>query len=175
VCGAFGTFAHRACAARLLGPVTSNVRHSKYQYMNSARFGNSGKDTRSGQVSENARSGRGGRVLLRSRFSRIAAKKTRSVTRGEGLHFSLAVRGAFIFPASQVPIAFVRHASAPPLETNSLCRLVVARSVEYKAVPNRSVNRTRYGRRRKAGAQRLRHCRAPALRRLPPRAGYLER
>ena len=41
--------------------------------------------------------------------------------------------------------------------------------------PNPSVNRTRYGRRRKAGAQRLRHCRAPALRRLPPRAGYLER
>jgi hypothetical protein len=41
--------------------------------------------------------------------------------------------------------------------------------------PNPSVNRTRYGRRRKAGAQRLRHCRAPALHRPPPRAGYLER
>jgi hypothetical protein len=41
--------------------------------------------------------------------------------------------------------------------------------------PNPSVNRTRYGRQRKAGAQRLRHCRAPALHRLPPRAGYLER
>ena len=41
--------------------------------------------------------------------------------------------------------------------------------------PNPSVNRTRYGRRCKAGAQRLRHCRAPALHRLPPRAGYLER
>jgi hypothetical protein len=42
-------------------------------------------------------------------------------------------------------------------------------------LPNPSVNRTRYGRQRKAGAQRLRHCRAPALRRPPPRAGYLER
>ena len=47
------------------------------------------------------------------------------------------------------------------------------RQVELR--PNPSVNRTRYGRRRKAGAQRLRHCRAPALRRLPHRAGYLER
>jgi len=37
--------------------------------------------------------------------------------------------------------------------------------------PNPSLNRTRYGRQRKAGAQRLRHCRAPALRCLPPRAG----
>jgi hypothetical protein len=42
-------------------------------------------------------------------------------------------------------------------------------------LPNPSVNRTRYGRQRKPGAQWLRHCRAPALRRLPPRAGYLER
>ena len=39
------------------------------------------------------------------------------------------------------------------------------------ALPNPSLNRTRYGMRRKAGAQRLRHCRAPGLRRLPPRAG----
>ena len=37
--------------------------------------------------------------------------------------------------------------------------------------PNTSLNRTRNGKRRKAGAQRLRHCRAPALRRLPLRAG----
>ena len=49
------------------------------------------------------------------------------------------------------------------------------RSGSAALMPNPSVNRTRYGRRRKAGAQRLRHCRAPALRRLPPRAGYLER
>ncbi len=41
--------------------------------------------------------------------------------------------------------------------------------------PNPSVNRTRYGRQRKAGARRLRHCRAPALHRPPSRAGYLER
>jgi hypothetical protein len=143
--------------------------------MNSARFGNSGKDTRSGHVSENARSGRGGRVLLKVRFSHIAAEKTRSVTRGEEFPFSLAVRGPFGFQASQVPPACFRRASAPSMETNSLYRLVVARSVQCKAVPNPSVNRTRYGRRRKAGAQRLRHCRAPALRRLPPRAGYLER
>ena len=39
------------------------------------------------------------------------------------------------------------------------------------ARPNISLNRTRNGRRRKAGVQRLRHCRAPALRRLPLRAG----
>jgi len=37
--------------------------------------------------------------------------------------------------------------------------------------PNPSLNRTRYGRRSKPGAQRLRHCRAPGLHRLPPRAG----
>jgi hypothetical protein len=42
-------------------------------------------------------------------------------------------------------------------------------------LPNTSVNRTRYGRQRKAGMQWLRHFRTPALRRLPPRAGYLER
>jgi hypothetical protein len=114
-------------------------------------------------------------MLLRGCFSRIAAAKTRSVARGEDLRFSLAVRGAFGFQALHAPTAFVRRASAQPLEANSLCRLVVARSVQYKAVPNPSVNRTRYGRRRKPGAQRLRHCRAPALRRPPPRAGYLER
>ena len=38
-------------------------------------------------------------------------------------------------------------------------------------LPNPSLNRTRYGRRRKPGAKRLRHCRAPGLHRLPPRAG----
>jgi len=38
-------------------------------------------------------------------------------------------------------------------------------------LPNPSLNRTRYGRRRKPAAQRLRHCRAPGLHRLPPRAG----
>jgi hypothetical protein len=37
--------------------------------------------------------------------------------------------------------------------------------------PNPSLNRTLRGRRRKPGAQRLRHCRAPGLRRLPLRAG----
>ena len=38
-------------------------------------------------------------------------------------------------------------------------------------LPNPSLNRTRYGRRCKPAAQRLRHCRAPGLHRLPPRAG----
>jgi hypothetical protein len=59
----------------------------------------------------------------------------------------------------------------------SLAQVVVsvAGTSETPLRPNPSVNRTRYGRRRKAGAQRLRHCRAPALRRPPPRAGYLER
>ena len=38
-------------------------------------------------------------------------------------------------------------------------------------LPNPSLNRTRYGMRCKPGAQRLRHCRAPGLHRLPPRAG----
>ena len=37
--------------------------------------------------------------------------------------------------------------------------------------PNPSLNRTRYGRQRQPGAQRRRHCRAPGLRCLPPRAG----
>jgi hypothetical protein len=37
--------------------------------------------------------------------------------------------------------------------------------------PNPSLNRTLRGRRRKPGAQWLRHCRAPGLRRLPLRAG----
>ena len=44
-----------------------------------------------------------------------------------------------------------------------------------KVLPNPSVNRTRSGRRRKAGVRRLRHLRTPALRRPPTRAGYLER
>ena len=38
-------------------------------------------------------------------------------------------------------------------------------------LPNPSLNRTRYGMRCKPGAQRLRHCSAPGLHRLPPRAG----
>lgn len=41
--------------------------------------------------------------------------------------------------------------------------------------PNPSVNRTRYGSRRKPGVRRLQHLRTPGLRRPPPRAGYLER
>ena len=48
---------------------------------------------------------------------------------------------------------------------------MVQRAEWVAVLPNPSLNRTRYGMRRKAGAQRLRHCRAPALRRLPPRAG----
>ncbi len=41
--------------------------------------------------------------------------------------------------------------------------------------PNPSFNRTRYGRHRKAGLRHMVHHLSPALRRLPPRAGYLER
>ncbi len=41
--------------------------------------------------------------------------------------------------------------------------------------PNHSVNRTRYGRRRKPGPRQSYHRRSPGLRRPPPRAGYLER
>jgi len=44
-----------------------------------------------------------------------------------------------------------------------------------RVLPNPSVNRTRYGRRRKPGVRRLRQLRTPGLRRPPPRAGYLER
>jgi hypothetical protein len=41
--------------------------------------------------------------------------------------------------------------------------------------PNPSVNRTRYDRRRKPGVYQLKHRHTPGLRRLPTRAGYLER
>lgn len=37
--------------------------------------------------------------------------------------------------------------------------------------PNPSLNRTRYGRQRKAGLRHTVHFLSPALRRLPPRAG----
>ena len=47
----------------------------------------------------------------------------------------------------------------------------VQHRAQAAALPNPSLNRTRYGRQRKPGAQRLRHCRAPGLRRLPSRAG----
>jgi len=43
------------------------------------------------------------------------------------------------------------------------------------AMPNPSVNLTRYGTQRKPGPRALRHRRAPGLRCAPPRAGYLER
>ena len=64
--------------------------------------------------------------------------------------------------------------SSPPLAVAQVGASVASTS-QIALRPNPSVNRTRYGRRRKAGAQRLRHCRAPGLRRPPPRAGYLER
>ena len=54
-------------------------------------------------------------------------------------------------------------------------RIPVPTELVARVRPNPSVNRTRSGRRRKAGVRRLRHLRTPALRRLPPRAGYLER
>jgi hypothetical protein len=43
------------------------------------------------------------------------------------------------------------------------------------ALPNPSLELTRYGRRRKPGVRCLRHCRTPGLRHLPPRAAQLER
>jgi len=43
------------------------------------------------------------------------------------------------------------------------------------ALPNPSVNLTRYGTQRKPGPRALRHHREPGLRCVPPRAGYLER
>ena len=52
------------------------------------------------------------------------------------------------------------------------CKLQLARAGLW---PNPSVNRTRYGRRCKAGVRRLRHLRTPALHRPPSRAGYLKR
>jgi hypothetical protein len=42
-------------------------------------------------------------------------------------------------------------------------------------LPNPSVNQTRYGSRRKPGVCHSNHRHTPGLRRLPPRAGYLER
>lgn len=42
-------------------------------------------------------------------------------------------------------------------------------------MPNPSVNATRYGRRRKPGVCQFHHRHIPGLRRLPPRARYLER
>jgi hypothetical protein len=143
--------------------------------MNLARFGNPFQDTRSGYAGARARSEYSRRTLSRCAFSRIAAAETRSVTRGVGVHFQLAVSRSAGLQNSQGHSAFVRRASAPPLKTNSACRLVLERSIQYKAVPNHSVNRTRYGSRRKPGVRRLRHLRTPGLRRLPPRAGYLER
>ena len=41
--------------------------------------------------------------------------------------------------------------------------------------PNPSLNRTRYGSRRKPGLQCVSYSRSPGLRRLPPRAGQLKR
>jgi hypothetical protein len=38
-------------------------------------------------------------------------------------------------------------------------------------LPNPSLNRTRYGKRRKPGPRHMVHHRVPGLRRLPPRAG----
>jgi hypothetical protein len=43
------------------------------------------------------------------------------------------------------------------------------------AMPNPSVNLTRYGMQRKPGPRPLRHHRVPGLRCTPPRAGYLTR
>ncbi len=61
------------------------------------------------------------------------------------------------------------------LSSLRLCMAVACASACPHAAPNPSLNRTRYGRWRKPGAQRLRHCRAPGLRHLPPRAGELKR
>ena len=41
----------------------------------------------------------------------------------------------------------------------------------HQALANQSLNRTRYGRRRKPGVRRLRHLHTPGSRRLPPHAG----
>ena len=54
---------------------------------------------------------------------------------------------------------------SPPCRTNSASG----------ALPNPSVNLTRYGTQRKPGPRPLRHHRVPGLRCAPPRAGYLER
>jgi hypothetical protein len=43
------------------------------------------------------------------------------------------------------------------------------------ARPNTSVKATRYGMRRKPGLRQSQHGRSPGLRRMPPRAPYLER
>jgi hypothetical protein len=45
----------------------------------------------------------------------------------------------------------------------------------HAVLPNPSVNRTRYGSRRKPGVCHSNYRHTPGLRRLPPRAGYLER
>jgi hypothetical protein len=40
-----------------------------------------------------------------------------------------------------------------------------------EVTPNHSLNRTRYGKRRKPGSRHIVHHREPGLRRLPPQAG----
>jgi hypothetical protein len=83
--------------------------------------------------------------------------------------------------STRTPGSSPRAPGKPALEVSvtslAASRTALASGEQYsppqpkKAAPNPSLNRTRYGRRRKPGAQRLRHCRAPGLHRLPPPAG----
>jgi len=49
-------------------------------------------------------------------------------------------------------------------------QVCIGRTQALPVRPNPSLKLTRYGRRRKAGPRHMVHHRAPALRRLPPRA-----
>jgi hypothetical protein len=114
-------------------------------------------------------------------FGVESARKSKFSASRRAMHMNISVGACAPMRAN---VQSVRGAAAARTEV----ALLHARSVRQKGSPrpqlslvwrtlrpNPSVNRTRCGRRRKAGAQRLRHCRAPALRRPPPRAGYLER
>ena len=83
--------------------------------------------------------------------------------------------GSLRLPASRSPRFGCAQASSFHRAARQVGKRWASQAKRRRVRPNPSVNRTRYGRQRKADAQRLRHCRAPALRRLPPRAGYLER
>jgi hypothetical protein len=190
----FATVARQPYAARLRGPVTSNVRP---QRMHTPLFNVSSWQLRRPKASLRQARSTVGLPSLKSGLALIAPSRTEKTNDAAfGVEpvrrskFSASRRAVYkkisvgAVAPTRTNVQSVRGAAA----VRTAVALRQARSVRRRGSPapklplaqrtlrpNPSVNRTRYGRQRKAGAQRLRHCRAPALRCLPPRAGYLER
>jgi len=107
--------------------------------------------------------GRSGKALQRS----LALEPVALIARPRhGPLHAVAVRSGSTTQPRLSWLAPAVSAMARPWALQAKCT-----SAPRPAWPNLSLNRTRYGRRRKPGPRHMVHHRVPGLRRLPPRAG----